>query len=206
MSINLNNIFNPQIGNRDNQSFQNNSSGDNTKNIKEALKQIQSLSKNQNDLGSCISTIKEITKFLSHDSELVRNVAANTLCCVIKKAVDHLSKISDPNTVKEVSQFLLKTIDKIEGGNFNLSAENKKSLRDVKEILKALDKLTTNQTGLQRDEFVPFQNNETTNNSPGNHNFTRLLNKSKSNLIGSTNYDHFVSSVGQSINNLVGKI
>lgn len=177
----------------------------NTKKLAKALplvEEIQSKANGADDLSSCLSSIQEVSKYLNHQDKAVQSVAANVLSLLIKKAAEKLSNTEDPQKILKVAPFLLQMINKIDG-KFDLAPGSENALKQAKNILtKTIENLA------KGDEFVPFQaQNETNgNNLSSDRHFVKHLNKARQNLTGNITQDQFVSSIGQSINNLTGKI
>ena len=76
----------------------------------EAIKKIYSIAGFCTNLSDCVGGISSIGRFLSHDSQEVRNIAAHVICKLVLKAARLLSEEKDPLKVREYSSALLEVI------------------------------------------------------------------------------------------------
>lgn len=123
------------------------------KDVGSTIATILNSAKSASDLQGCLSSVKSVAKYLSHDSEIVRNIAAEVLASLIGKAAELLSKETNPNTIKNAAKDLLEVVQKINDGSFSLSKGIQSDLNRAKQsiIIKLAE---TN-----KDQFVRFQEN-----------------------------------------------
>ena len=169
---------------------------ENKNDIKSAIAEITTAAKNGDSLWGCIGAIKSVSKYLGHDSEIVRNIAANVIVCLIAQTVDFLRKETNPLAIKEAGSILLEVIKEL--GNMNNSGEialGKGVKNDLEQACKDIIAILMCRS--------PIEKQGLSKNSDQDE-FISSLDKAKETLTGGVTSDQFVSTLNKSMNTLIG--
>ena len=157
---------------------------------------IKSLKHGAFTLTQCLSSIQQISQFLSHNDENIRKTAASALASVIDEASKLLMNETDANNILQVSKQLIKFIEKLEKSGVNVSPEISNTIKGAKERI--INKLIGLLKPDNQDQFVSndcsSEISGLCDSVPGNklqNKLNKAVNSIVMNLIGKQNFDEF---------------
>ena len=170
--------------------------------VSSVIDNILNSAKNTSSLSGCLSCIKSVAKYLSHESEIVRNIAATVLISLIVKAVELLSKETDPNVIKNTAKDLLEVIEQISdlknNGSISLGKGAQNELSSAKA---AITEKLKEANEANKDRFVSFEE-KSQNGLPKE--FTDQFEKAKDNLTGGISSKEFKDKLRTVTDSLIG--